>query len=68
MGKQRAQGASAQQAEQMSELTDRLDLVTTQFSVLIASEAERRNQPVQNMVEGILKNLGEHAFSGRRRS
>ena len=54
-------------AENMSELSDKLELVSTQFSVLIAAEAEKRNQPVQNMVEGLLKNLGEHAFRGGNR-
>jgi hypothetical protein len=54
-------------AERVEVLIERLEVVSQQFAVLIAAEAERRNVSADNLVKGMLMNLGRSVFrSGRR--
>lgn len=55
-------------AESLPHLCESLEVVSQQFAVIIASEAQRRNTTAENLVEHVLMGLGSKVFTRRRRS
>lgn len=53
-------------AESVPQLCETLEVVSQQFAVLIASEAQRRNSTADNLVEHVLMGLGSKVFKKRR--
>ena len=49
-------------ADSMPELIERMEIVSQQFAVLIASEAERRKTSADNLVKNMLMGLGSKIF------
>lgn len=53
-------------AESIPQLVEQLEVVSQQFAVLIATEAQHRNVSAQNMVKDVLVSLGQKVFKPRR--
>lgn len=53
-------------AESLPQLCETLEVISQQFAVLIAAEAQRRNLSADQFVQGVLQNLGSRIFNGRR--
>lgn len=49
-------------AEVLPEFVDKLEVVTQQFAVLIAAEAERRHQTADQLASQMLSGLAEKVF------
>lgn len=53
-------------AESVPQLCETLEVVSKQFAVLIASEAQRRSITAETLVEQTLIGLGQRVFGKRR--
>lgn len=54
-------------AESLPQMVEQLEVVSQQFSVLIAAEAQHRNVSAQNMVRDVLMGLSQKVFNSKKR-
>lgn len=53
-------------SESLPRMIEALEVVSQQFAVIIAAEAQRRNTSAENLVQNMLMNLGQRVFKPRR--